>query len=91
VQLICLGLGRNWSWPPRSCRAEECPHLTEFTCLIKFLASAGMYTKFSTELSIKYPPDTEYPMPTGRALGVEMKAPLLFEGDTTMKEMRCAG
>lgn len=81
MQLICLGLGGKWSRPTRSCRAEECPHLPAFTCLIEFPVSAGMYTKFSKGLSIKYPPDTEYPMPTGKSLGVETKAPLLFEAE----------
>jgi hypothetical protein len=74
VQLICLGLDGKWSRPTRSCRAEECPHLPEFTCLIEFLVSAGMYTKFSKGLSIKYPHDTEYPMPIGRTLGAEESA-----------------
>ena len=46
-----------------------------------------MYTKFSQELSIKYPHDTEYPISTG-PLDIEVKLPVLFEVRTTMTEMR---
>jgi hypothetical protein len=49
-----------------------------------------MYTKFSERLSIKYPHDTEYPMPTGRSLDVERpeERTVAFEAEiTTMPEM----
>ena len=71
MQLICLGLGGTRNRPNRCCRAEQCPRLPEFTCLIEFLVSARMYTKFSERLSIKYPLYAEYAMPTGRSLNVE--------------------
>jgi hypothetical protein len=93
VQLICLGLGGKWSRPTRCCRVEQCPRLPEFTCLIEFLVSARMYTKFSERLSIKYPHDTEYPMPTGRSLDVERpeQRTVAFEAEiTTMPEMNDA-
>jgi hypothetical protein len=72
VQLICLGWSGKRSPPSRCCRAEQCPRLPEFTCLIEVLVSFVCILSFPSDcqLSIHTRLNTQCPAAgAGRAFG----------------------